>query len=132
MTTFFDELIKLAGSHIEVKSQEETDRYLDRLQDCFPFTPFGRIDWNNVPGSEEIDSVAVVFQTLGRKSQVLVMWNDAYVSAVRTDLDAFVEYEEDFTAVSFDTWIVSSDFSWVIELFHDGKIQWGRVKKEVS
>ncbi|WP_445993910.1 CDI toxin immunity protein [Paenibacillus medicaginis] len=57
--------------------------------------------------------------------QVRLLWNYSDAPSVQVSLKQVVDHIDDVTAVGSDTWLIGPDFSFVIEIFHEGEIKLG-------
>ncbi|UYX52452.1 hypothetical protein M3Y14_29355 [Bacillus thuringiensis] len=62
---------------------------------------------------------------------VYIIWDEASLPIIKTNLHQILQVIDDVTAVSFDTWIYSQDVGYVIEYYHEGEVRIGD-KKYVS
>jgi hypothetical protein len=62
---------------------------------------------------------------LCNNNAVYIIWDEATLPIIRCELFKVIDIIDYITSVSFDTWIFSIDEDFVIEIFHDGKIQIG-------
>ena len=53
------------------------------------------------------------------------MWDNANLPCLKSELKNIIKSIDDVTAVSFDTWVVSSDYNIIIEFYHEGEITLG-------
>ncbi|WP_308728038.1 hypothetical protein [Bacillus sp. MYb209] len=51
---------------------------------------------------------------------VYIIWDEASLPIIKTNLHQILQVIDDVTAVSFDTWIYSQDVGYVIEYYHEG------------
>ncbi|WP_442601931.1 CDI toxin immunity protein [Paenibacillus sp. KN14-4R] len=125
--TLFEECIEaLDGSSIilnEIEAQEEFNRF----KKVFSFS-YGRIDWSQV---EEKESIKVVSDVLNRVNNIegdfLIIWDNARLPIVKSNLDSIFNSLDDVLAVSFDTWLYRPEDGTIIEFFHEGDITIGKV-----
>lgn len=57
--------------------------------------------------------------------EIYVMWDNANLPCLKSELKNIIKSIDDVTAVSFDTWVVSSDYNIIIEFYHEGEITLG-------
>jgi hypothetical protein len=112
---------------------------LQWVEDNFPFTADGRIDWDKAQDcfstdwKDESEICEKVSQIISEKQlgnpNVLVIWNDAKSLCLRMHLLAIAKYANS-TFWNSDAWIVCQDAAgWVIENNHDGTISFCRMNK---
>ena len=56
-----------------------------------------------------------------------VIWSDAVLPILKCTWNKILENIDDVLAVSFDTWLVSEDFTELIEFYHDGEVVFGNM-----
>ena len=83
-----------------------------------------RIDWNRVEVFRRVKTASVLdsLRELGipdENSQVLILWDEASLPVVETNLENVLRHIADVTAVSVDTWIVDSQRRFVLEHYHE-------------
>ena len=49
------------------------------------------------------------------------MWDEENLPCLKSELKDIINSIDDVTAVSFDTWAVSSDYNIIIEFYHRGR-----------
>ncbi|MFD2117630.1 hypothetical protein ACFSTH_09430 [Paenibacillus yanchengensis] len=108
------------GKQALILSEVETNRLFDSLQDCFPFTFYGRIDWNNVKSKQKLGLHAE--STVDMRAYIL--WDNALFPAIESKMSTILENINDIKKVSFDTWIYVPE-ELVIEYYHEGEIMIG-------
>lgn len=52
---------------------------------------------------------------------IYIIWDEATLPVVKSNLPSVLEVIYDVTAVSFDTWIFSHVFEYVVEYYHEGE-----------
>jgi hypothetical protein len=114
------------------------NQVLQWVEDNFPFTADGRIDWDRaqdcstVNWREENEICGKISRIIDEKQlgnpNVLVIWNDAKSLCLRMHLLAIAKYANS-AFWNWDTWIVCQDDGWVIENYHEGTISFCRMNK---
>ncbi|PFI39026.1 hypothetical protein COI73_30920 [Bacillus cereus] len=133
MATLLEECIDALGVNIEILEGTEGRKIIRSFENKFPITFWGRIDWDNIQNYGNLyneDEIKVYLQNcFGTDSHlVYLIWDEATLPVIKTELPQVLEVIYDVTAVSFDTWIYSPDMGYVIEYHHDGDIRIGNVK----
>jgi hypothetical protein len=111
------------------------DQVLQWVEDNFPFTQDGRVDWEKAQDCSTLDwkdesevcekfSQVVSDKQLGNPN-VLVIWDDVRSLCLRVHLLALAKYANS-TFCDHDTWIVCQDDGWVIETSREGKVSFCR------
>ncbi|EMT54277.1 hypothetical protein I532_01685 [Brevibacillus borstelensis AK1] len=127
-SVLFQECLDALGEGTIVLSKEKGQEIYAALQSAYPFTNWGRIDWDQIGCFEEFDSiedaVSYVCISLGKSSiDVFLLWGYGDDPVLQTDLSGIVSAFDDITAIGGDQWIFSPRHGFVIELFHDGIIR---------
>lgn len=125
-----DECIEALGDNVQILSDSKREQILSDFESSFPFTKWGRIDWEKVAYQVEVNTIdEIVFflnQNIDEYNNVIyVIWDEGTLPIIQSDLDKVFEVIDDVTAVSFDTWIFSPYSGYVIEIFHDGEVRIG-------
>lgn len=133
MATLLEECIEALCEEIEILETNQGKMIVKNFGNAFPITSWGRVDWSNIQNYGDLyneDEIKVYLQNcFGTYSQtVYIIWDNARVPIIKTNLHQVLKVIDDVTAVSFDTWIYSPDIGYVIEYHHDGDIRIGNVK----
>ncbi|PGM71264.1 hypothetical protein CN957_31040 [Bacillus cereus] len=133
MVTLLEECIEALGEEIEILETNQGKMIVKSFGNAFPITSWGRVYWSNIQNYGDLyneDEIKVYLQNcFGTYSQtVYIIWDNARVPIIKTNLHQVLKVIDDVTAVSFDTWIYSPDMGYVIEYHHDGDIRIGNVK----
>lgn len=133
MATLLEECIELLGAHIDILKDKQRGNILSSFENTFPITFWGRVDWSNIQSYGEIyndNEIKLYLENcFGVYSEtVYLIWDNARLPVIKTNLHQVLQVIDDVTAVSFDTWIYSPDTGYVIEYYHDGEIRIGNVK----
>ncbi|MBD3231577.1 hypothetical protein GF322_02830 [Candidatus Dependentiae bacterium] len=126
--TLFEKCLKALKNDLVILSEEETKKVFDKMIHTFPITLWGRINWKNVKNFKKIVSINNIDQFINPgKKEVYILWDEASLPAIKTDMKKLLNVIDDITAVSFDTWIYCPKDGWVIEFYHEGEITIGFV-----
>lgn len=122
--------VALKNSYEKIDNPHQADVLFSKLEAMFPFTSWGRIDWEKVPQKIIIQNSDTIIPLLEKHKKdiyapVYIMWDDANVPIIKSSIKPIIQNIEHVTAVSFDTWILCPTEGWVIEFFHDGKVTLG-------
>jgi hypothetical protein len=125
--TLLDECIEALGEDAEILTDSEKDKIFDTFESSFPFTEWGRIDWDKVSKKEIVNTVNDITAYLEKcyenfNTDVYVIWDEGTLPIIKSDLKKVLEVIDDVTAVSFDTWIFSPASGYVIEIYHEGEV----------
>ncbi|MDQ0271321.1 CDI toxin immunity protein [Cytobacillus purgationiresistens] len=128
--SLLDECIEALGENVHILSDSKKEQVLSNFESSYPFTEWGRIEWENVVFYAEVNTVDEIVSFLNKNiddynNAIYVIWDEGTLPIIQSDLDKVFEVIDDVTAVSFDTWIFSPSSGYVIEIFHDGKVRIG-------
>ncbi|WP_433943162.1 hypothetical protein [Paenibacillus sp. SN-8-1] len=127
--SLFDECIEVLGENAHVLSDSQREQILNNFEDSFPFTHWGRIDWDKVSNHTEVNTVedinSFLNQNVDYSNIIYVIWDEVTLPIIQSNLEKVFEFIDDVTAVSFDTWLFSPSSGYVIEIFHDGEVRIG-------
>ncbi|WP_144508142.1 CDI toxin immunity protein [Bacillus thuringiensis] len=137
MATLLEECIGALGKDIEILENTQGKMIVKNFENAFPITQWGRVDWSNIENYGDLyneDEIKLYLQNFfGTYSKtVYIIWDNARVPVIKTNLHQVLKVIYDVTAVSFDTWIYSPDMGFVIEYHHDGDIRIGDVKNIIK
>ena len=109
------------------------------LEKNFPIASWGRIDWPKVPNSSCItwtddSELLLAFQRILVESRldnnleitVIVIWGNGLRPSLQISLDTFLKYANAMFEEDWDTWVYSESDNWLIEVYHEGEICFGR------
>ncbi|MFN6497299.1 MAG: hypothetical protein RMX65_009870 [Nostoc sp. DedQUE01] len=130
--SLLDECITALGDNTTVLSSQETENIFSIFEAQFPITRWARIDWGKINQKITVNSNDEIISYLQHhftqedlEEKLYILWNDASLPAVQAKLEQIIRVRDDVTAVSFDTWIFSLKFKYVIEFYHEGEITIG-------
>ncbi|HMM19086.1 MAG TPA: hypothetical protein PKA10_00010 [Selenomonadales bacterium] len=130
--TLLEECISALGNNTEKLSPQDTISAFQAMNLAFPMTSWGRIDWDKVENKIRITSINEAIEKLvGEQKRVekiaYILWDEASLPALKTNLEKISQVIDDVIAVSFDTWIFCPSAQFVIEFYHEGEITvgWG-------
>jgi hypothetical protein len=104
---------------------DEGNRILEEIQDKIPFRLDGRVDFSKFKFKDNINIITSISELIKNSTEFYVMWNEVNLPCLKSGLKDIIKFINDVTAVSFDTWVVSSDYNIIIEFYHEGEITLG-------
>ena len=119
----FEECIEVLGESARMLDKTETAVVFKKFENSVSITWYGRIDWENLNGFEEIQNSKEILNHISAEDKCLVLWNDMSLPVIETTVASFLENIDDVLAVSFDTWLVVNSKNVIIEFFHDRLIK---------
>ena len=129
----FEECIEALGEHAKILGDDAAKKILDKFDEKFPLTSWGRIDWDKVSGEKIImSSVDDISPTLTKTRRnpsglIYVIGSDPQIPIIESTLDNVLESFDDVEAVSPNSWIYCPSGKWIVEIYHDGEITLGLV-----
>jgi hypothetical protein len=128
--SLLDDCIKALGEDTIILHKKETDEVFKELTRRFAFTRWGRIDWSQVKHSTTVNSASDIISVLIDKGRdvhntVFILWDEAKLPAIKSNIHKVLSHIEEITIVSFDTWILCPADNYVIEFYHEGDITIG-------
>ena len=127
--TLLEECLVALGKDVTKLSKEKTDEIFESMLQKFPMTSWGRIDWENV-NHKKISSIDEIKKYIKTQEDVYILWDEASLPAIKTELNNVLSVIDSVKAVSFDTWIYSSNWEYVIELYHENEINIGWINAQ--
>lgn len=121
----FEECIQvLRPQGLRVLSDTEAAAWLTWFETNVPITSWGRIDWEHVPIIRlcTISSLKDEFIRMGldyENAGIKVLWDDGSLPCLETGLSNVAAHFDDVSAVSFNTWLISTDHRFVVEYYHE-------------
>lgn len=127
--TLLEECLEALKDNYTIVSDDEKIKILNKLENKFPFTRWGRIDWDKIIKKDEVDNILEVKEKLlNSNMEIYIIWDEVNLPIIKTDLFSVIDVIYDVTAVSFDTWLFSVDEKSIIEFYHEGEIKIGFIK----
>ena len=118
MNILFEEAVE-ALENVRILTSEHSDKVLKKFVSSFPFESSGggRIDWKAIDSKVVIDDINDIRSdlTIDLSSLCFIIWNDASLPVLESNLKDVISAFDDVTAVSFDTWIFIPETINVIE-----------------
>lgn len=124
----FKECIDSLSPNVTILSKEESNNLWKIFKQRLPIVFWGRIDWNKIDKKFIINSPTEIIPTLEQLSQksldlsIYILWNDASVPVIKTDLHSAIAFIDDITCVGPDTWFLNLEEGYIVEFFHEGEI----------
>lgn len=100
------------------------NKIMDEIQEKIPFR-LGRVDFSKFKFKTNISSIDIISKIIESSIETYVMWDNANLPCLKARLKDIIRCIDDVAAVSFDTWVVSSDYNIIIEFYHEGEITLG-------
>ena len=100
------------------------NKVMDEIQKKIPFR-LGRVDFSKFKFKTNINTIDSISKLIKNSTEIYVMWDNANLPCLKSELKDIIKFIDDVTAVSFDTWIVSTDYNTIIEFYHKGEVTLG-------
>ncbi|MBN1046100.1 MULTISPECIES: hypothetical protein [unclassified Clostridium] len=101
---------------------DENQKIVTNIQEKFPFTVHGRVNWSNINTKNIIEDLSDINDLVDTSALFFVIWDEEKLPCLKCKLKDIITFIDDVTAISFDTWLVSSDYNIIIEFYHGGQI----------
>lgn len=128
----FKECIESLADNVEILSKHETDKIFGLFKKTIPIYQGGsRIDWDQVPEKIVIQSrdqtISLLEQLLREPvdTSIYVLWNDASLPIIKTDLNLVLMNFDDVTCVGFETWLYNPFQGYIIQYYYLGEMDAG-------
>lgn len=133
--TLFEECILALEGHAIQMNDEKTKEIFKEMIIKFPITQWGRLEWdiigNKLVEIEEKDIISKLCEVgLEVNKGIYILWDNATLPAIKSNLANVLDVIDDVASVSFDTWIFCPESNYVIEFYHDsvGRVSIGWIK----
>ena len=132
-SVLFDECIEVLNPEVAIISQEETDKLFDQLESMFPIGMASRIMWEDMDHSyySTLQETTEVFPALKKlvtdavDPNMYILWNDADIPVIETDIHTALSHIDDVLCVASDTWFFNIHQKYVVEFYHLGEMRVG-------
>ncbi len=98
----------------ELKSEE----LFETLQKNIKFTEYGKVDFEGISYIKANSLEELNLENI----KILIFWDEMSLPVLQTNINSVIKYLDDVLAVSFQTWLVSLDFKYIIEYSYDSSI----------
>lgn len=115
------------GTGGKVLEQEEQYAVYSIFKERIPFLPWG-IDWKQFITFYKIEKLEEIYEKCKCK-EFYIIWGNRF-PIIRSDIVTIINNIYDVCAVEADTWLLSVDYSEIIEFYHEGVITFGVVNKD--
>ncbi|VYU67853.1 hypothetical protein [Clostridium tertium] len=109
----------------KVLNYDDGNKILEEIQSKIPFRLNGRVDFSRFKYKNNINTISSINELIKSSTEFYVMWDEENLPCLKSELKDIINSIDDVTAVSFDTWAVSSDYNIIIEFYHEGEITLG-------
>ncbi|MFF2909426.1 hypothetical protein [Paenibacillus sp. NPDC057934] len=124
--TLFEECIEALGNP-SIMSEIESQGEFNRFREIFSFS-YGRIDWSKIEKKEPVEEISDIPNKVNKHGDdFLIIWDNARLPIVKSNLESIIKALDDVLAVSFDTWLYRPEDGTIIEFFHEGDVTIGKI-----
>ncbi|UUZ81481.1 hypothetical protein LJK88_43740 [Paenibacillus sp. P26] len=121
----FEECVEALGEGTIIMSEEASASMIKEMINVYPFTSWGKIDWEQMTKKHKINNVNGVLPALKScglhvEIPIYILWSGNH-PVLQTTLQQFINAMDDVLAVDFDTYVYCPSH-YVIEFYHEGDI----------
>jgi hypothetical protein len=103
----------------KVLDEIDTQKEFDLFEESIPITWWARVDWDNIENKVNIFDLTELKQELIKrgvypKEKIVILWDEASLPAIETNLNHLFNAIEYVLNFSFDTWIFCYDKGFII------------------
>lgn len=109
-------------------SLEESQKIISIMENSFPITPWGSIDWKKVNNGIKLNNKMELVQLLRGEDMFYILWDKQEIPCIICKLSEILKCMDDVLAVSFNTWLLSMDGKEIVEFYHEGTVTYGKLK----
>lgn len=136
----FQECIISLGNNALILSEKESVRIFDVFEQEVPIYCGGsRIDWDKIAIKTTLNRSDQIISTLNQwnlpsmiDETVYVLWNDASIPVIQSNIAAIITHIEDVIAVGFETWLYNPFDKYIVEFYYLGDITIGLLPTKSS
>lgn len=117
----FEECVEILDA--QILPWEESQKITEMLRQMYPFTEWGKINWDKIPNKEYLGNdsqkIIPVLKKLLKADfdqTVYVDWSDGDLPVIETNLDLVVDHFDDVTCVSFEKFIFNPHEGYMVEI----------------
>ena len=85
-------------------------------------TSWFSFDWNKISNKKTIENLDDIINLYPDLDRCYIIWDYVKTPIILCDFIKIVEHVDDVTAVSTNTWLMSEDRKYFIEIYHETKI----------
>ena len=119
--TLLEECLDVLKKYSIIEDKELEEQILSNLKSTF----YGKIDFSKYADAHEINFEEI--RQLPDESEYYVIWDNAAIPIIKCNIEDILDNIYDVLAVSFDTWLISTDMKRIIEFYHEGSITTAKI-----
>lgn len=121
--TLTEECILALGDDTGIFLDEEKKQIEKNLFQNIRLTSWGEFDWNNINSRKIIKNTKIIdIKKYVNTIKYYIIWDDPSEPILLAPLDNIIKNIDDVTAVSTNTWLMSEDKKYFIEIYHETRI----------
>ena len=121
--TLTEECILALGDDTGIFLDEEKKQIEKNLFQNIRLTSWGEFDWNNIDSRKIIKNTKIIdIKKYVNTIKYYIIWDDPSEPILLAPLDNIIKNIDDVTAVSTNTWLMSEDKKYFVEIYHETRI----------
>lgn len=121
--TLTEECILALGDNTEIFLDEEKKQIEKNLFQNIRLQSWGEFDWNNINSRKIIKNTKITdVKKYVNTIKYYIIWDDPSEPILLAPLDNIIKNIDDVTAVSTNTWLMSKNKKYFIEIYHEKRI----------
>ena len=120
------ECLEELGDASYILNTKESKKILDLFYKSVPISKHSRVDFEKIDLSNNIANASELLIQANNK-EFYIIWDELNLPIVRSKLTNIINSIDDVIAVSFDTWLLSTNINEIIEFYHEGEINIGSI-----
>ena len=117
-----DECILALKNDLKILDNNEKERIVDDFFHNIKLK-FGKFDWDYINCLKKINNIKFNdIKKYIKRTRYYIIWSDPTEPVLLSHIDNILENIYDITAVSTNTWLISEDKKYYIEIYHEKEI----------
>ena len=121
------ECLEALGDYGYILNTKESKEILDLFYKSVPISQYSRVDFEKIDSSKNIDNASELL-IQSKNKEFYIIWDELNLPIVKSKLNKIINSIDDVVAVSFDTWLLSTNMNEIIEFYHEGEIKLGSIR----
>lgn len=121
--TLLDECVKTLGKQTEILDSYDKKIVVKKLRKKVPIKAWEKINWEGIEDKTNLDNENKL-KSVCEKGNYYIMWDNPQLPVVKTSLKNITKGKNIYSIidVSFQTWLISEDFTSFVEFDCNGEI----------
>ncbi len=121
--TLTEECILALGKTTTIFQGAKKEKIEKALFNKIKFRFCGEFDWDNINSLKKIKNVKIAdIKKYVEDKNYYIIWDDPIEPILLSPLENIIKNIDDVTAVSTNTWLMSEDKKYFIEMYHESRI----------